>query len=95
MVNGIVSLISLSVFSLLVYRNSRDPVFLPGESHGQESLAGYSSWGCRESALSLLQSLTISFLKLYSLLASLTLPSPDSFLTSAASSSYSINIGIF
>ena len=25
------------------------PVFLPGESHGQMSLAGYSSWGCKES----------------------------------------------
>ena len=24
------------------------PVFLPGESHGQRSLVGYSSWGCRE-----------------------------------------------
>ena len=24
------------------------PVFLPGESHGQRSLAGYSSWGHRE-----------------------------------------------
>ena len=24
------------------------PVFLPGESHGQRSLAGYSSWGCKE-----------------------------------------------
>ena len=24
------------------------PVFLPGESHGQRSLAGYSLWGCRE-----------------------------------------------
>ena len=23
------------------------PVFLPGESHGQRSLAGYSPWGCR------------------------------------------------
>ena len=23
------------------------PVFLPGESHGQRSLAGYSSWGCK------------------------------------------------
>ena len=23
------------------------PVFLPGESHGQKSLAGYSPWGCR------------------------------------------------
>ena len=24
------------------------PVFLPGESHGQRSLAGYSPWGCME-----------------------------------------------
>ena len=23
-------------------------VFLPGESHGQRSLVGYSPWGCRE-----------------------------------------------
>ena len=25
------------------------PVFLPGESHGQRSLAGYSPQGCKES----------------------------------------------
>ena len=25
------------------------PVFLPGESHGQRSLVGYGSWGCKES----------------------------------------------
>ena len=25
------------------------PVFLPGCSHGQSSLAGYSPWGCKES----------------------------------------------
>ena len=25
------------------------PVFLPGESHGQRSLGGYSPWGRRES----------------------------------------------
>ena len=25
------------------------PVFLPGESHGQSSLAGYSPWGHKES----------------------------------------------
>ena len=24
-------------------------VFLPGESHGQRSLMGYSPWGCQES----------------------------------------------
>ena len=24
------------------------PVFLPGESHRQRSLAGYSPWGCKE-----------------------------------------------
>ena len=25
------------------------PVFLPGESHGRKSRAGYSTWGCKES----------------------------------------------
>ena len=25
------------------------PVFLPGESHGQRSLVGYSPWGLKES----------------------------------------------
>ena len=25
----------------------RTPVFFPGKSHGQRSLVGYSSWGCR------------------------------------------------
>ena len=25
------------------------PVFLPGESHGQRSLVGYSPWGCQKS----------------------------------------------
>ena len=25
-----------------------DPVFLPGETHGQRSLAGYSPCGCKE-----------------------------------------------
>ena len=27
------------------------PVFLPGESHGQRSLVGYSPWGCKESGM--------------------------------------------
>ena len=25
------------------------PVFLPGKSHGQRSMADYSPWGCKES----------------------------------------------
>ena len=25
------------------------PVFLPGESHGQRSVVGYTPWGCKES----------------------------------------------
>ena len=29
--------------------NVLTPVFLPGESHGQKSLVGYSPWGCKES----------------------------------------------
>jgi len=27
------------------------PVFLPGKSHGQRSLVGYSPWGCKESGM--------------------------------------------
>ena len=29
-------------------RTLATPVFLPGESHGQRSLAGYSPWGHKE-----------------------------------------------
>ena len=51
MVNVIVSLISLSVFSLLVYRRRQwhpTPVLLPGKSHGWRSLVGCSPWGLEE-----------------------------------------------
>ena len=34
-------------------------VFLPGESHGQMSLVGYSSQGCKESDVT--EQLTLSF----------------------------------
>ena len=34
------------------------PVFLPGKSHGQRSLAGYSPWGCKE--LDMTEQLTLS-----------------------------------
>ena len=30
-------------------RGNGNPVFLPGESHGQRSLVGYSPQGCKES----------------------------------------------
>ena len=30
--------------------NEPTPIFLPGESHGQRSLAGYSPWGRKELA---------------------------------------------
>ena len=30
------------------------PVFLPGKSHGQRSLAGYSPWGCQRAGHALL-----------------------------------------
>ena len=29
-------------------KGHRPPVFLPGESHEQRSLVGYSPWGCKE-----------------------------------------------
>ena len=58
------SLVSQTVKNLLQYRRPGfeprvgkipwrrewlpTPMFLPGESHGQRSLAGYSSWGCKD-----------------------------------------------
>ena len=35
------------------------PVFLPGEFHGQRSLAGYSPWGCKQSDTT--EQLSLSF----------------------------------
>ena len=35
------------------------PVFLPGESHGQRSLVGYSPWGRRELDMTELQSMRV------------------------------------
>ena len=38
-------------FRKIPWRRAWQPtlVFLPGESHGQRSLVGYSPWGCKES----------------------------------------------
>ena len=33
---------------LILWRRKLTPVFLPGKSPGQRSLAGYSPWGCKE-----------------------------------------------
>ena len=43
--------ISLSLFTFIHWRRKWQPtpVFLPGESHGQRSLVGYSPWGRWES----------------------------------------------
>ena len=38
------------------------PVFLPGKSHGQRSLAGYGQWNCRESDTT--EQLTLSWASL-------------------------------
>ena len=40
---------SLGPEDLLEEEMATTPVFLPGESHGQKSLAGYSLWGHKES----------------------------------------------
>ena len=37
------------------------PVFLPGECHGQRSLAGYSPWDCKESDMTEQLTLLLSF----------------------------------
>ena len=36
------------------------PVFLPGESHGQRILVGYSPWGCKETDMT--KRLTFTYL---------------------------------
>ena len=38
-------------------------VFLPGKSHGQRSLRGYSLWGCKESDTA--KQLTIAYILLH------------------------------
>ena len=42
------------------------PVFLPGESHGQRSLVGYSPWGHKESEMTarLSRALAIALIKI-------------------------------
>ena len=42
------------------------PVFLPGESHGQRSLAGYSPWGCKKDRHDLTSKTTIADITFYS-----------------------------
>ena len=44
------SVTSLSLFTFMHWRRKWQPtpVFLPGESHGQRSLAGHGPWGRRE-----------------------------------------------
>ena len=48
-----ISLTSLTLLASYFYHWRRKwqptPVFLPGESHGQRSLAGHGPWGRRES----------------------------------------------
>ena len=39
---------SLGQEDLLEVERQPTLVFLPGESHGQTSLTGYSPWGCKE-----------------------------------------------
>ena len=38
------------------------PVFLPGEPHGQRSLAGYHLWGCKELDTTEQKTLSLSLL---------------------------------
>ena len=40
---------SLGQEDLLEEEMATTPVFLPGKSHGEKSLAGYSPWGSKES----------------------------------------------
>ena len=49
---------SLGWEGLLKKGMATTPIFLPGESHGQRSLAGYSPWDCKESGMT--ERLTLS-----------------------------------
>ena len=42
---------SLDLEDSLEEEMATTPVLLPGESHGQRSLVGYSPWGCKESEI--------------------------------------------
>ena len=50
-------------FTATKWRRKRQPtpIFLPGKSHGQRSLAGYSPWGLKE--LDMIEQLTHTALK--------------------------------
>ena len=41
------------------------PVFLPGESHGQRGIVGYSPWGHKESDMNEQLSLSLSYIYIY------------------------------
>ena len=43
------NIVQTSKLSVSALKWQPTPAFLPGESHGQRSLAGYSPWGCKES----------------------------------------------
>ena len=48
------------------------PVFLPGEFHGQRSLAGYSPWGCKEQDMTEQLTLSLSFWRMKRLTFTMT-----------------------
>ena len=56
--------------------NGMAPVFLPGEFHGQRSLAGYSPWGCKELATT--EQLTHTQWGTFTILAPAVCPWPQS-----------------
>ena len=46
---GVISLLLKAIWICWNRAWQPTPVFLPGKSHWQRNLAGYSSWGCKES----------------------------------------------
>ena len=48
------------------------PVFLPGELHGQKSVAGYSPWGCKELDMNEQLTLSLSKVKYFRVCSSLS-----------------------
>ena len=69
------------ILSIILMFLQHTPVFFPGKFHGQRSLAGYSSWGHKESntteQLSMLMFLRILLsgsIKICSILSMFTIP---------------------
>ena len=88
---------TFSFFSFWRRKWQPTAVFLPGQTHGQRSLVGYSPWGCKESDTTEQLRQTIIFFRFFITLAVLTSPgSCPSFIPQSERVCFTkINLNIF